>query len=475
MQPLEKPTHQFLAKIQSGETLFENVLVKVFLPRRMAEPLRLLLCPTKEQSWQLMKLFEFSLFAEVRGFTGKVEGIFKAGRIYSEGCTTTSWGLDLQETHIEAVPYDFARYDIRNHAEKPQGEVSGSFWLTPCLLLSPQKLVERSYTGEVKVETIRQLQSSLSNGLVLSFDFVYRHFDEQNGDRVSFSELVANFKDNGLIGATQAIQEKCLDALDDFLLITSFASRQRCICLGWEASDSCGHVTFYRRGFTIPQPKPNESLNDTLIDKQHFEAFLKTAYAQFIQIEPKEFIRQALHAVTAESHTVELKFIRLFSALETLVLKHRRDTSAEFVFAPNEWKEVEKELSKAVKAMPAFANDKTKRCRVYENFSGLNRISFGTAYADFCTHHQIKLDDLWPVCGKHGAISLTEIRNRLVHGVPLDRKQLNTVSSAALHLEWILERALLAMLGWGGGNSRVGPQSLQSMTSYLNWKGSVLD
>ena len=26
----------------------------------------------------------------------------------------------------------------------------------------------------------------------LSFDFVYRHFNEESGDRVSFSELVAN-------------------------------------------------------------------------------------------------------------------------------------------------------------------------------------------------------------------------------------------------------------------------------------------
>src|SRR5947209_12678431 len=76
----------------------------------------------------------------------------------------------------------------------------------------------------------------------------------KNGDRLSFSELVANFKDNALLGAAQGIQEKCLDALDDFLLVTSFAARQRCICLGWEANDSRGHLTFYRRGFTIPKP-----------------------------------------------------------------------------------------------------------------------------------------------------------------------------------------------------------------------------
>ena len=461
--------------IRCGEKTVENVLVKAFLPRRMAEPLRLVLYPSKEQISILENFFEFSLTAEVRGFSGAVEGMFKAERIYSEGSTTTSWGLDLQDSHMEAVPYDFAKWDLRAFSDIPPNEVSGRFWLTPCELLSPAKRVMRSYTGEVDVKTVRQLQFTLSNGLSLSFDFVYQHFDEENGDHISFRELVANFKDNSLIGSAENVQEKCLDALDDFLLVTSFAARHRCICLGWDARDMKSHITFYRRGRTIPKPEQAKGFGDTLIDKRCFESFLKIAYKQFIQIEPREFIRQALYAVIAESRTIELKFIRLFSALETLVLKYRRDASVEFVLPPGEWKNVAKELVKAVKAIQVFAHDKTKRCHVYENLSGLNRISFRAAYTDFCTHHQIKIDDLWPVCGKQKTISLVEIRNRLVHGVPLDRRQLKIVSGATQHLEWIIERVLLTMLGWGPENSGVGQDRLRQMTGYLNWIGSDLD
>ena len=435
MTPNEKPSHQFLATIRSGEKVFDKVLVKAFVPRRMTEPLALVLIPSKELTWALTNLFEFSLTAEVRGFSGKIEGMFKAERIYSEGSTTTSWGRDLHETQIKAVPYDFATCDIREHPDIPKGEVSGRFWLTPCQLLSPQKLVERSYTGEVKVKTIKQLQFALSNKLLLSFDFIYRHFDEHNEDRVSFSELVANFKDTGLIGSTNNIQAACLGALDDFLLITSFAARHRCICLGWEAFDSDGQVTFYRRGYTIPTPKPKAGISDSLINNQYFEDFLKTVYDQFIKTEPKEFIRQALHALTSENSTIELKFIRLFSALETLVLKHRRDTNTEFIFPPLEWKDIEARLCEAVKAIPAFAKDKAKRRSAYENLSGLNRISFRTAYTDFCSHYQIKTDDLWPICGKREATPLTEMRNRLVHGEPFDHKQHQALSKATQHLE----------------------------------------
>jgi hypothetical protein len=191
-------------------------------------------------------------------------------------------------------------------------------------------------------------------------------------------------------------------------------------------------------------------------------------------MESKEFVRQALHAVTAESRTIEQKFVRLFSALETLVLKHRRDSSVEFVFPPDEWKNIQKQLRKAMNGISALANDNIKRCLVYENLSGLNRISLRTAYAAFCTYYQIELDDLWPVCGSGSSVTLADIRNRLVHGVPLERKQLNTVCIATRHLEWILERALLKILGWPLENSRVGPIWLRNMVDYLNWKGLTL-
>ena len=55
------------------------------------------------------------------------------------------------------------------------------------------------------VETIGQLQFTLKSALNLDFDFVYRHFEEQNGDWVSFPELVANFEDNGSVEGTQEI------------------------------------------------------------------------------------------------------------------------------------------------------------------------------------------------------------------------------------------------------------------------------
>jgi hypothetical protein len=477
MQYSEKPSYQFLAKIKSGEYIYNDVPVKVFLPRKMTGALSLLLCPTQEQASQLSNIFEFSLEAEQRGYAGRVEKRFRAERIYLEGDTIQPWDMGLYETQMMAVPYDFAKWDIWDLPSESRPGMEGRFWLSPCQLISPCRSVSRTYSGkEVTVKTLGRLRFALKSGLNLDFDFVYRHFDEQNGDCVYFSELVANFEDNGPLEGTQEIKEKHLDALDEFLLLTSFAARQRCVCVGWEARDSRGAVTFYRRDFTILSLKPNENSDDALIDKAYFEDFLNIAYASLVRIEPRDAIRHVLHAVTAEVSMVEMGFIRLFSALETLVLMHRRETNGELIFTHEHWNRVvDGELKKAIKSTLSFKDDKIKRRQVYKNLSALNRVSLQTAYDNFCAHYQIDLNDLWPVFGRQETTPLSDIRNWLVHGESLSRNQCNTLINAKQHLEWILERIILAIIGWSVEKSRVSPKELCCMTSYLNWRGSTLD
>ncbi len=475
MQRPDKPTHQFHATIHAGGQTFEKVPVKVYLPQRMAEPIRLVLCPSKAHARNLMNHFEFSLRAEVVGFSRKVERLFEAKRVYSESGTTKAWSLDLEESEIEAVPYDFALWGLRDHPDGAPSEVSGRFWLTPCQLLEPAQFVTRSFTGDIKVKTGRQLKFRLKNELRLTFDFVHRHVDLENGDRLSFTELVANFKDKTNIVSVKAIPERCLSFLDDFLLIVSFAARQRCICLGWEAWDSACDVTFYRRDFTIPKAKVKTSHNDTLIDVSQFEAFVTSAYTRFLEIEPKQYFRQALYAITAGEKTVETKFTRLFSALETLVLKHRRDKKNETIFTSDEWQGVRKDIETFIKTHSTFASDKAKRKQIYEKLSELNRVSFATAFADFCESYKIQLDDLWPVSKNGETVSLATIRNRLAHGEPLDQRQLQVVAIATHHLEWTLERIILAVFEWPSADSRVSSHYLRHMIPYNNWAGSTLD
>jgi len=82
-----------------------------------------------------------------------------------------------------------------------------------------------------------------------------------------------------------------LDAVDDFLMLTSFAARQRCVCLGWDSDDSSKITRFFRRDMAIPEIKRDHSYNEVLIDLRDFKDFMTVAYNNFIEIKSTDLIR----------------------------------------------------------------------------------------------------------------------------------------------------------------------------------------
>lgn len=463
---------QFFSTIKSGGEEYCRVLTKLVLPRKMSESLVLHFFPGKETGKSLDGLFEFSLSAEIKGFNGVLEKTICSNRVYWESSSTRWWAGEICEQQLTGSPQDLLISYVRPGLQSSKEGVSGSFYLTPCEYLRPHKSFTYLGSGEVNVRTGKLLEFTLRNGVNLIFDSVYKSEDTEEGECVSFSELIAKFKN--VSGAAAEIERDYLDDLNDFLWLVSFAHRKRCVCVGWEVNDSKGIHTFYRRGITIPSFRAQNS-NETLITGLDFVSFLKVAYAKFIKTEPREFILQAIFAVTGENNTIEERFSRLFSALETLVLKYRRDSDAEFILAPNDWKAIQEDLKKTIKTHPLLSDKKGKRSQIYEKLPELNRVSFQTAFKEFCKFHSIKIDDLWPVCEGNDAIPLMKIRNRLVHGEPFSLKQLMVLSKATNHLEWIVERIVLAVLDWPVSNSRVADFYLSKMESYLNWKGASLD
>ena len=188
-------------------------------------------------------------------------------------------------------------------------------------MLAPSKLVERSVDGNIKVETGRQFKFALTSFILLVFDKQFRFIEDENGDEITFSELVAEF--NTEKGALDFFENNIMEHLDDFLLLVSFVERSRCVCLGWEITDNEGYTRYYRRNLAIPDLKKPRGFFDALFDLQDFEEFIELAYDRFNGIEVKELIRHAIQytiAAYSTDKTLESSFLSLYTALETLVL-----------------------------------------------------------------------------------------------------------------------------------------------------------
>jgi hypothetical protein len=445
------------------------------LPEKVADEIYLVFHLDQFQNDILRKLdlWHFAIESNYSETSGRQVNI-SAENVYWLSESSTYWSHDIVDALAVANPIDLKIETYRGSDEQEIDKTYGRFWLTPNKLISPAQSISSSYTGEVKVKTAWNVDFDLDNGLYLNFTKRYKNRKNENEEQIYWSELVAEYQ---IEGKAQTFEEvnNSLDELDDFLLISSFALRHRCACIGFDIVNTDGYILdFYRRKLSIPEDKTEEY--DELVDVAEIKEFLKTSYKKFIELERNNFVRQAInYAIPREGRTVESEFITLYSALETLVLYFRKQNNFEFVFSesesePDEWKQFDRILRQLIKKHPFSKYDKTKRERLYDNIPALRRISFRSAYEEFLKFYELDVTDLWSVTNNEEGWSLATIRNKLVHGDYFENRK--AVFVAKSHLQWLVERLLLKILDWDISKSNVCPNQLSAMSEYNNWHTS---
>lgn len=443
------------------ETTVEDVLCKVYLPNKKVEPPSLHFLPTREQEEQLSVPAPLSISAERREPNGDLLRI-SSNEIHVLSHKGTVWGPGLREIVLIGAPWDLKIEHVRAETASPlEPRTRGCFWLTPNRLISPIKSPVLSYTGEVTADRDDQLGVTLANEVSLKFDLHTRYWDEPEGGTVMFDELVAEFDLAEDVRGSTKITE-ALEHLDDLLRIVSFVGEYPCRCVGWEAAGATTITEFYRPRVARPT-RSAPSVHDALVDYADFEEFIKTAYLKFSRISPNAALRRALDYVVPDEHdTIESSYIMLYAALETLVLFFRRKENLEFIFSdPAEWDQLSKDIQKWLKSHPTLSGDSAKRSLVYEKLPELMRVSFSSAFKKFCTEHSVDLSDLWPVVGNSGGVSLSSIRNNLVHGEVYDHRHYGALMGAREHLMWSVYRMVFAMLGWPVERTKINPEQLK--------------
>lgn len=453
--------------------ILENIQCKVYLPVKVTDSIALVFHLNKQQ-YDIVHnrdFWHFSVEGEVNHVPGH-ETKISAKNVYRGSLKGTHWSPEIIDGVLIAEPVDLKIEHFRGPDGVEIPKTYGRFWLTPNKLISPGQSTSHSFTGEVSIETIWKVDFKLQTGLPITFTNRYLYQDNQKGEIISWSELIAEYE---LEGKAQNFDEahSLLSELDDLLAIVSLASRHRCVCLGFDFSNTDGYlVDFYHRNITIPAPETE--YYEQLIDKLNIREFLNITYWRFVELERNDLIRQAInYTIPRTGRTIESSFITLYSALETIVLYFRREADLEMVFSENEeeqWKTIQKNLREFFKAHPLLKEDKEKRKRLYDNIPALKRVSFRAAFEACYKSYGVAISDLWPVTDNNGGWSLSTIRNKLVHGEHFISAQRHAVATARSHLQWIVERLLLAILGWDISNSHVSPEYLSGSTvDYKDW------
>jgi len=202
------------------------------------------------------------------------------------------------------------------------------------------------------------------------------------------------------------------------------------------------------------------SITEPLIVEADLEEFL-VATSPGDGAELNDILQRAiLFTVSSRGQGVEVSFLSLSAALESVLTFFRRQGDYE-ILAAKEFSELESDLKKWLKQQPALANEPAKRGLIYEKVPELNRFPVSSIFRKFCEHYSLDLSDLWPVTGKHAEWPLMEVRHRLVHGDPFLSRPVEALACAEAHLRWVVERMLLCVLGWPIERSNVSADFLQ--------------
>lgn len=457
--------YRFYGTITTRSRQIADVPCKVFLPEKHDDEIRVV-CPLNEQQFlQASGISRFSLAGMLTNSSGQKQGEITAKIL---------WVESLSESHKDGLPPDRTLYAYTfeltvthffESSPKSQKTSTAIFWISPNSLLEPIKHFRPYANGAVRVKVLRKRDLRVHHRNI-TFDLVSQYKGGDHEVHVS-RQLVAKVESQN--GHTPASTSGLIQAIDDLVLIASFAARHRTACYRWDLEESGSIATHYRSRTLGTQKQGKRFFPDVLIEYNQLLPFLKKAISRLEREGAlANLLRRSMHVLTKEPHVIEHDYIALFSALETLVLYFRKKHGFGFILKENHWKQIHKTIRDALKKADV---DKKRSKLLLGNLIGANRMPLNDAFVKMCKRYKVDVTDLWPFSGAKG--SLINIRNRLAHGEPLADVQAGAAMIATRHLQWITERVLLRVLDWPIERSGVDKYHLVQWIPYHDWQARL--
>lgn len=457
----KKADHFIIAEFINGSKIISKVLTELYLPKVETDEI-ILICKLDEKKYiQFLNEFEFRVNGYDEFSDGGINNKFYIKKAFCLKKPSIIYTSKLREFKVLLQAYDLTIVSEKNNIQE-KGETKGIFTIFNNFEIPPAKTIIRKPNGEATIESPEKYEFVLASNLKLTFDTYYDH-EYQEDNIISRPYTVAEFETDL---DPESINELIVD-VDDFLLILSLAIGKICICTGWAASSNNKIVRYYRRDRVIPEKADKYSFLDSLIEQFDLKSFLKEGYKSFIDFNDKKLLRNIIYPLLLKNKpNVETRYLILFAALESLLLNYKKVNGYESILPNNIFKIFKKELENNIKEKRDIINAKLqlsdeiieeKLNFICSKTSELNRIPFEASFNLFNKYYKVYIDDLWPLVNSNKGASLSKIRNMLIHGEIFSNPQLQATVLAKTHLQVIIERIVLAILGWDITKTRVSP------------------
>ena len=465
------------ATIKVNGYAINDLPCKIYLPENPLAKPRLEFKPNYAQWQQVTGLWRPAFEAKVFDHFGRTSADISAPVVYLENMRSTAWGQNLYDCAFTGDPHGLrvVRYLSDSTESRSSSPTRFSLWVSPNAMLQPFIMETASFTGDVEMKRVHQVQFQLTPDILLAFDTEFRYKTLPAGERLRWSNLVANLDCALAAHEVDAFASSIIPIVDDFLWVAGLGSRTRTACLGWAASDGQTYTTYYRGDLVFPTGIKEASFVDGLVSRGDYGEFLSKSWSAFNVHPGKEAIKGAIQTLIPNRHqTLEESFLSLFAGLEELILDYRVRNGLELIIpAKSAWNKIRKSIMNVIRNSNEPKLEKNQRMLLYNKLEELNRVPLKHAFERFASVFGIDSSDLWPVFSNTEGVGLSNIRNKLIHGDRFPETLINELAIARDQLKWTLERAVLSVLGWCVARSEVSAEFLSAgATSYTQMPGA---
>lgn len=452
--PDKKYNYLSEAEFISKDKKFSEIQLEVYLPENDKQKIILIIHPDEFQFSEIMNEFKYEIIGYNKFANGEIDSKIKISQAFILQGNTTSFMGNKRQYQIILNAYDLTLTSYRPNLELGQ-KTDGFFNIIEYFSLSHPKFRSLESDGSVSVSAEEKYKFTLRNGLEINFDTHYVYNQHENSIKtISYPISVAEF-------TTEINPENINDYLiyiDEFLILLSYAIGNRCVCTGWQAAGFNKIVTYYRRDISIPKKRTKNNRNNYLVEPFELRKFLEKTYPIYSKPEKLELFKNILRTATRRNTvTVETRFLILISTIESIILKFKKEHNNEFILPQKQFNQLRRKIQKTIKENFPEQLDESdnKRLLICEKIAELNRISFGSAFSLFIKEYKLDISDLWILVDDNTNTTLMSIRNKLIHGDIFNELQLNALSVAVTHIQFIVDRAIFLLLAYDIEKSRV--------------------
>jgi len=370
------------------------------------------------------------------------------------------WDKRFIESFIEIIPEEM--YYTSRYKDENAGSSHIVFFLSDNEMFCPLRIDLNS----PNVEVLPVVVLDIADGWSAKFEEHYRYINaeiENVTGSFSTGHLVLTLKkDNYQLSSIDGVKT-ISDLITTLLWYLSFACRQRTTWIKWGAVVENNYVQYYRR-ISIPE----RTGMDPLIEENFVQKFLQHCLEYINNENNLNLYLPIILLVNSYNpkETLESQFLSLSMALEALLNSYAKNQDkTKYIKDKELWQNYKAHMMEAIRKFPNMSNNDRD---VMRGKALDNRPPIRLLYDDFCRETGVINFDLWPVYGRSKCFPLYQIRNNLIHGTPFESESFLVV--ARHHLQWTVERCLLAILEWGEPTNVKSDFLSKYHPAYHNWR-----